>query len=121
MKSVTVDVAVPLHLKGASKLPNTSRHTCTTTISICTVEPPNKGHFGTNLNCSLWRGCPLLVGSNCIKMFYVERFIILCPYLKVSTIVGFTVHVHVTSCWFIVACVCVQLITVTVYRVIWDK
>ena len=26
VKSVAVDVAVPLHLKGASKLPNTSRH-----------------------------------------------------------------------------------------------
>ena len=28
-------------------------------------------------------------------MSFVERFIILCPYLGVSTIGGFTVHVHV--------------------------
>ena len=28
-----------------------------------TVESPNKGHFGTNINSS---GCPLLRESNCI-------------------------------------------------------
>ena len=30
--------------------------------NITTVEPLNKGHFGSSLFCPLYRGCPLLGG-----------------------------------------------------------
>ena len=64
---------------------------------IITVESPNKGHFGTNINSSglstIYRDCPLLRDSNCIILIgglkfgdlflsIVERYLIQCPYSK---------------------------------------
>ncbi len=37
-------------------------------------------------------------------MFYVERFIILCPYLRVSTIGGYTVHVSLMHTYYTCTC-----------------
>ena len=77
-------------------------------IKAYTVEPPRKGHFGTNINSSglsplyLYRGCPLLRGSNRIILIgrdkfgdlvssIVERYLIQCPFLGGSSLRGSTV------------------------------
>ena len=68
---------------------------------LTSVEPPRKGHFGTNINSSGYRGCPLLRGSNRIfgdlVLSIVERYLIQCPFLGGSSLRGSTV-VSVTSC-----------------------
>ena len=63
------------------------------------VEPPNKGHVGDNINSAVVSFVERLSsfgGSKCIrtigKQIFVERSIILCPYLGGSTIGGSTVH-----------------------------
>ena len=78
------------------------------------MEPPRKGHFGTNINSSdlsLYRGCPLLRGSNRIILIgrdkfgdlvlsIVERYLIQCPFLGGSSLRGSTVvwsTVHYTN------------------------
>ena len=72
-------------------------------IHTTTVEPPNKGHFGDNINSAVVSFVETLFGnSKCIRTIYretnfgtlpyvsfVERSIILCPYLG-----GFTVVVN---------------------------
>ena len=78
-------------------------------LNSYTVEPPNKGHFGDNINSavlSLYRGCPYFGGSKCIRtigkqifgilncVLCIERSIILCPYLRGSTIGGSTVCIN---------------------------
>ena len=48
-----------------------------TRISSYTVESPNKGHFGTNINqvvCPLYRDCPLLRYSNRIILIGGIKF-----------------------------------------------
>ena len=45
------------------------------------MEPPNKGHFGDNISLAV--------------LSFVERSIILCPYLGGSTIGGSTVHKYI--------------------------
>ena len=75
-------------------------------LTVTTVKPPNKGHFGNNINSSLLSFVERLSSSRRFKMYYnhrqtnylgpskasfVERFIILCPYLGGSTIGGLTV------------------------------
>ena len=37
---------------------------CMTCANSFTVEPPNKGHFGSGGFCPLFRGCPLVWGLN---------------------------------------------------------
>ena len=59
-------------------------------------EPPNKGHFGDDINSADLFFVERLRGSKCIVgiilgpqvMSFVERFVILCPYLGESTIRG---------------------------------
>ena len=76
-----------------------------------TVEPPNKGHIGDNINSAVVSFVEKLSsfgGSKCIRtigkqvfgtlncVLCIERSIILCPYLGGSTIGGSTVTV---LCW----------------------
>ena len=67
---------------------------CTLAV-VSIVEPPNRGHFGDNINsesvdllfverfCSL-RGSKCIVGITLGQqvLSFVERFTILCPYLR---------------------------------------
>ena len=46
-------------------------------LQLYTVEPPNKGHFGDNINSAV--------------VSFVERSIILCPFVGGSTFGGSTV------------------------------
>ena len=66
------------------------------------VEPPNKGHFGANKNSvdlfsverfSSLGGCKCIAGIilRPSAMSFLERFIVLCPYLGETTIIGSTV------------------------------
>ena len=74
-------------------------------VYMNTVEPPRKGHVGTNIQvvCPLYRGCPLLRGSNHIILIgrdkfvdlvlsFVERYLIQCPFLGGSSLRGSTVY-----------------------------
>ena len=65
-----------------------------------TVEPLNKGHFGDNINSlvlsfveRLSSSRRLYLGSQAVSL--VERSIIHCPYLRGSTIGGFTVYTNI--------------------------
>ena len=67
------------------------------------MEPPNKGHFGDNINSAVVSFVERLSSLRRFKMYwetnflgpcpvsFVERFLILCPYLGGSTIGGSTV------------------------------
>ena len=70
-------------------------------LNCCTVGPPNKEHFGDNMNSAdlfFVERFSSLEGSRCILgiilgpqvMSFVERFIILCPYLGEPAIRGST-------------------------------
>ena len=73
------------------------------------MEPPNIGHFGDDINSSdlffldvvLFGGSKCIVeiimGPQCHVMSFVERFIILCPYMGESTIRGSTIVLPLTS------------------------
>ena len=71
---------------------------------IVTVEPPNKGHFGNDLNYIARKTSSIGRFQNIVGIIlhlkspisFVERYniIIMCPYLGKSTIRGSTVYKH---------------------------
>ena len=73
------------------------------TVQTCTVEPANKGLFGDDIySADLFfvERFSSLGGSKCTVgiilgpkvVLFVERLVILCPYLEESTIGGSTVY-----------------------------
>ena len=91
-------------------------------IVTCTVEPLNKGHIGDNINSAVVSFVERLSSLRRFKMYYdytcigkqiscpvsfIERSIILCPYLGGSTIRGSTVFI------IIIAIICEFMIVPT--------
>ena len=74
------------------------------------IEPPNNGHIGDSINFGCFVLCVEVVKKNsyCLGLdAFVERFtiiLLLCPYLRGSTIGGFTVHgftiIKFVSWWY---------------------